>query len=498
MSELYHGSMRKGITELEPHRSTHGNYVYATKFKELAVIFAGRAGDDLTYSLFRNSDNEPWQLVERIPKGFDVMFNNEAAIYTLSDCSFKDIKTGFAEMVSEEKAKVIDEEDITNVYQELEKLNEAGLIKMYHYPERPMSIPRDDSDLIEKELRQAERNNRKVNRSTFERLLFLHPNLLEQVNKVGCLKSKDFIPFKKEELLDIFDKFLVRQIIYPEREKFLSSAVRSFSNTYPEFNKVIQEKIQVFDQTKEEKIKFVFETLTKDIKNIPKELIEEELNKCLTDERSFNEIGKDIYEVYRKVRMMEELVNSAIDEEVLKNSIILIGPMGSGKSTIGKVLYDKLALPRVSLDNREALSDLYQERKNFKNFKEFEFFLTGTILTNLDTPKIIDFGAGHSVYENPIMFLEMDNLIRRFKNVVLLIPSDDKEESLTILNQRKKIESASEREQDNRHFIYSPCNYELATITQYTKDKEPETITNEIINNIYGDEEVKKASGLKI
>ena len=97
-----------------------------------------------------------------------------------------------------------------------------------------------------------------------------------------------------------------------------------------------------------------------------------------------------------------------------------------------------------------------------------------------------------------MMLSERDTLPRSFKNVVLLIPSDDKEESLTILNQRKKIESASEREQDNRHFIYSPCNYELATITQYTKDKEPETITNEIINNIYGDEEVKKASGLKI
>ena len=39
MGKLYHGSLERGITRLEPHKSTHGKYVYATPYKELAIIF---------------------------------------------------------------------------------------------------------------------------------------------------------------------------------------------------------------------------------------------------------------------------------------------------------------------------------------------------------------------------------------------------------------------------------------------------------------------------
>ena len=53
MGVLYHGSSVRGMKELVPHQSTHGKYVYATKDKELTVIFSKRAGDDMTYSLFR-------------------------------------------------------------------------------------------------------------------------------------------------------------------------------------------------------------------------------------------------------------------------------------------------------------------------------------------------------------------------------------------------------------------------------------------------------------
>ena len=74
MSFLYHGSCQSGLKKLEPHPSTHGNLVYATKYKELALIFSGKCGDDLTYTLFRNSDDEPWQIVERVPGAFSKMF----------------------------------------------------------------------------------------------------------------------------------------------------------------------------------------------------------------------------------------------------------------------------------------------------------------------------------------------------------------------------------------------------------------------------------------
>ncbi len=485
MEYLYHGSAKSGIKKLEPHKSTHGNYVYATPHKELAIIFAGRAGDDMTYSLFKTTSDQPWQLVERIPRGLETMFNNSASIYTLSSDSFQDIKTGFVEVVSKKDVDIIREEEIENVYQKIKQLQEEGLIKIYHYPNRPANIPLDDTDLIETEVRQANREKGPLTHETFERLLFLHPNLLEKVNLLACTKDPNFIPFSQEDLITIFDKFIILQMLDPSKEQFISSALTQYLKYYPEFSSILQEKLEIFQKSKEEKILFLFDTYSKFIKNIPQELIETEKMRCLQDNRSFIEIGLDIYDIYTTIRKMESLVNKQVSDDVLNNSIILIGPLGAGKSTISNHLASTLDMPKISLDNRKQLSYLYQQRKNFKNNKEFEFFLTGSVLTNLSEPTIIDFGAGHSIYENPIMFLEIQQLIQQFHNVVLLMPSTDKEESLTILNQRKKIEEGSNQERDNRHFLSSHCNYALKTITQYTKEKSPEEITSELLSKLH-------------
>lgn len=46
MGYLYHGSSVSGLKRLEPHKSTHGTYVYATPYKELTIIFSKRANND--------------------------------------------------------------------------------------------------------------------------------------------------------------------------------------------------------------------------------------------------------------------------------------------------------------------------------------------------------------------------------------------------------------------------------------------------------------------
>ena len=78
----------------------------------------------------------------------------------------------------------------------------------------------------------------------------------------------------------------------------------------------------------------------------------------------------------------------------------------------------------------------------------------------------------------------MKSLLSKFSNVILLIPSADKEESLAILNARKGISPESKEYYDNKHFVAIPCNYELATFTEYTKNKNQEQIFDEIINHI--------------
>ena len=232
--------------------------------------------------------------------------------------------------------------------------------------------------------------------------------------------------------------------------------------------------------SKEEQILKLIDECSIRIQNIPVEKINQLKARYLNDNRSYNEIKQEILAITEKVEKLEQLVNKDITPDILEKSIILIGPMGSGKSTIANLLCDKCDMPHVALDNRNQLSSLYEQQQNFSNFKEFEFFLTATVLTNLPEPMVIDFGAGHSIYEDEIMFLEMQSLISRFSNVVLLMPSEDKEESIAILNERKGIESGSNKDIDNRHFVNMPSNYELATITEYTKDKTPEEIAEEI------------------
>ena len=171
------------------------------------------------------------------------------------------------------------------------------------------------------------------------------------------------------------------------------------SNTIVEYTEI----------SKKEQISKLIDSYAETISNIPRDRIEHLKSYYSSDDRSYDEIEHEILTLVEKVKAAEQIVNKDIDPNILDNSIILIGPMGSGKSTIANLLCKKLNMPYVSLDNREQLSSLYEQRQNFESFKEFEFFLTGTVLTNLPEPVIIDFGAGHSIYEDEAMFLEMQS-----------------------------------------------------------------------------------------
>ena len=75
MGIVYHGSKEHGIKRLEPRKSTHGVYVYATPEKVLALNFSGKCGDDLTYDIghFNTDKNGPWEIVEKIPDGWKIL-----------------------------------------------------------------------------------------------------------------------------------------------------------------------------------------------------------------------------------------------------------------------------------------------------------------------------------------------------------------------------------------------------------------------------------------
>lgn len=242
MGVVYHGSKEHGLTRLEPRKSTHGKYVYATPEKVLAVHFSGRCGDDLTYDLghFDSDRNGPWELVENIPGAFEKMYSNSSSIYTLSDETFVDMHTGFREVLSEEGVSVQSEELCPNVYEAIMQLEHEGLLKIYRYPNKPESFKRDGSDILDKMRHYKYDMGAKFNYHQFDRLAYLHPSLLPQINELAVEFGID-VHYEIVDLIDLFRDRVQRQLRNPDHEQFIDSSYISICRAYPELKPFVEE-----------------------------------------------------------------------------------------------------------------------------------------------------------------------------------------------------------------------------------------------------------------
>jgi alpha-N-arabinofuranosidase len=183
-----------------------------------------------------------------------------------------------------------------------------------------------------------------------------------------------------------------------------------------------------------------------------------------------------------------------------RSEIILIGPIGAGKSTQGKLLAEKLGLPQRAMDDLrwayykeigydEELSRQIGEKEGFpgvyRYWKRFEIHAVERLLAE-HRDCVIDFGAGHSVYEDEALFERARRALEPFRNVVLLLPSPDLEESVRLLRERTGTEPGGEADGPLpidfcEHFVRHPSNHRLATIVVYTDGKSPEEIRDEIL-----------------
>ncbi|MBZ0285628.1 MAG: shikimate kinase [Anaerolineae bacterium] len=187
----------------------------------------------------------------------------------------------------------------------------------------------------------------------------------------------------------------------------------------------------------------------------------------------------------------------------MASTIILIGPMCAGKSTIAELLSEKLNLPHHSVDDdrwtyykeigydESVAAQIAKSDQGMvgllRYWKPFEAHAVERVLA--DHPDcVIDFGAGHSVYEDETLFARVERTLSPYPNVILLLPSPDLDESAAILNDRfEKLVLKEVGHVDpalfevNTQFVKHPSNHKLAKIVVYTNGKTPDETCAEIL-----------------
>ena len=138
----------------------------------------------------------------------------------------------------------------------------------------------------------------------------------------------------------------------------------------------------------------------------------------------------------------QKLTNVNKNSKKLYNeSIILIGPSRTGKSTIAEELKKKTGMQRLCLDTVAYKARNKGLVEKFENVEEFNSYMISEIIEKAKKDGlygIVDFGGGHSVYDNREIFERVKSMLKPFKNIVLLLPDKDEGKSLDIMKSRAK------------------------------------------------------------
>jgi shikimate kinase len=180
----------------------------------------------------------------------------------------------------------------------------------------------------------------------------------------------------------------------------------------------------------------------------------------------------------------------------MNRGIVLIGPVRAGKSTLGRLLAQRLGLPQASLDQ---LRSTYYREVGYDDSLAAEIHAKGGLLALVfyrqlfeahaierllaEHPNwVVDFGAG--VYESDECFARVQRALAPWSNIILLLPSPEREESLRILHQRDFNPPSDLVFDYNAHALDHHTYYDLARHTVYTAGKTPEESCAEILRLI--------------
>jgi len=174
-------------------------------------------------------------------------------------------------------------------------------------------------------------------------------------------------------------------------------------------------------------------------------------------------------------------------------SIILIGPYGVGKSTVGKLLAESRGQPQYSLD--QSVWIYYHEvgltLELAKTLGDFDSVLwqpyhAHAVKRFLQDHEhelcVMDLGAGHALYEGD----QLEEMRATFASydTILLIPAPDITVSINDLTERNNAYAYKKTQPHakwNSFFLEHPSSYQLAKHIIYTKDKTPKESCQDIL-----------------
>ena len=180
------------------------------------------------------------------------------------------------------------------------------------------------------------------------------------------------------------------------------------------------------------------------------------------------------------------------DEIIMSDNIILIGPIGVGKSTVAPEVARRTGKIHIDMDTLRgqiyALTDFSEElaEKAYDNGgiigwhdyqKPFELFAVKTLLEQ-HRNSVIEFGGGQSVYTDANQADTFLRLVKDESFVILMLPCEDITRSTKILGARARN---VEEKILNDIFISSETNKKAAKYVVYTDGKTPRETIDEIV-----------------
>lgn len=183
--KLYHVSTTPNLKILQPHLSSHGKpYVYATSNLDFALFFGGKNSDGDFDGITGIKQGVPY-FFEAYEGALKKRFEgSKCYIYEVEASSFSRATSFRGEVVSEKPVKVLNCEEINDLYQYLLQQNANGKLELHFFENSKEYKEMINNHISDRIIRYGILNKKNSNIYKFCEIHF--PDVLENLNKSHC------------------------------------------------------------------------------------------------------------------------------------------------------------------------------------------------------------------------------------------------------------------------------------------------------------------------